>query len=309
MKFSSIIVIISFLILGLGTTNAQSSWKPKPRAGFKLSDGGWINCGWTVAFIDTSVILNPCNPSGDSCDTITDWFWSFGDGRTSKLKNPVENYNWGPIFETGHFNVKLIIKTKFGFSDSIKYQSIYLAEPMAGFAVMSDSIVEVGDSVTFLNQSKLYSKPNWEWNFGDGNILIDKSKRNVVHAYMNPGKYEIYLTLHDTINAFNDEKVCKTISPDLALNERKISITVNKAVKTQKYPVSKITFFPNPTENFVFFKGIDNGEIIIYDPIGQEVLRSQINKQVLDISALRNGSYLIKLTNEDLNWNAFLIKK
>lgn len=297
-------------MITIGNKNAypQLSWKPKPKTGFKISDGGSVNCGWIVNFIDTSVILNPCNSLGDSCDAIVEWFWKFGSGRSSKQQNPKENYNWGPIYENNGFNVTLVIKTKYGFKDSIT-NYLYIAEPEANFKVKGDTVVKVGDPVTFQNRSGLYFNPRWEWNFGDGTVFTNNSKKGeeVVHVYWKPGIYEVYLKLEDTIRIFSKEKICRDIFPDIVSTEKKIIIRVNELVKEAKYSVKKITLFPNPTKDCIKIKGIENGEMRVYDYVGREVLRAQINNELVDVSALMSGSYIVQILKDSFNYKALLI--
>lgn len=94
--------------------------------------------------------------------------WSFGDGTTSTQINPTHKYT-----TAGLFNVKLLVKSSLGCSDSVTYTGFIkvVKSPLISI-VASDTICE--GSTTFSSQlaadtSKITS---WRWSFGNGNISI-----------------------------------------------------------------------------------------------------------------------------------------
>lgn len=113
----------------------------------------------TVNYTDFSV-----PPSGN---TITSWFWNYGDGLTladtSHLQNPFYTYN-----DTGFYNISLTVETNVGCKQT-ETKTIHVAPtPTANFSF--PSVACQNDSISFTNQSTNlsgYSIFNNNWNFGD----------------------------------------------------------------------------------------------------------------------------------------------
>ena len=114
------------------------------------------------------------------------WFWTFGDGGTSKDKNPVYNYN-----DTGFFTVRLIV-WRSGCADTItKTRYIYIRPPIAGFL----------DSFVCSNQKQHYFKDRsigalyWKYWFGDGDSADIPSPS---HLYKDTGRYFVKQQVRDS---------------------------------------------------------------------------------------------------------------
>ncbi len=309
MKFKVGLILLYFSVL-FNTNGFSQSWKPKPVAQYRLAEGGYGSCGVMVLFIDSSKIINPCNIIGDSCDTIIDWTWKFGNGKTSKLKNPICDYR-NPMLETGAVNVTLVIKTKFGFKDSLSHL-VLISDQDTKFRVFkNDTIIEVGDSINFENRSTSMagSTSKWEWSFGNGTSLIDSSNNKAGCRYTKAGKYEVYLTwvLDFTKDGFKTK--CIDTYPDTNLGEKKIIITVNEAVGILNHNPTKLYIFPNPAKDYITIKGVEKGEIVIYDLCGKGIFKEELNpNEHIDISTLIKGIYFVKFTKTGMNYIGRFIK-
>ena len=126
-----------------------------PIADFKVNDQ--LGCSpHTAHFTDLSI---------PTSGTITNWFWSFGNGKTSTLQNPSTTYT-----EIKDFPVYLKITDGNGCESSVsKSNYIKLDGPEAKF--IFDSVVcGIPSNVTFLNQSK-GNDLEYLWDFGDGTTL------------------------------------------------------------------------------------------------------------------------------------------
>lgn len=290
--------------LGCKDTARQKIYVTGAKAGFKSSRGSNV-CQNIISFTDTSRIIDPCAIKGKPCNEIVEYTWNFGDGtQQSKLQNPSHKYT-----QYGTYNVSLKIKTKLGCGDSIS-QKVIISGPQPAFKRVSDSVVCVGDSVTFDNLSKdpIYS-PNWEWNFGDGKVLSTSgTRKSVKHSYTAPGLYEIYLTMFDNIQGTAQR--CSAIYPDTAdVNRKKISVRVVICGKISKNAKSNITIFPNPAYDHIFIKGLTKGELIIFDLSGKEVLKTEISvSESIDISKLNKGTYFIRCSDGSSSYNVRLVK-
>jgi PKD repeat protein len=128
---------------------------------------------------------------------IADYYWDFGDGNSSALKNPVHTYVDG-----GEFEVCLTVTD---FTGTCTDQ--FCMEITVGFEMMCeadfDHVPAQDQSLTveFIDQSQGIVN-HWEWDFGDGHF---SDVQNPAHAYADSGYYSV--TLHvsntDSINWCN----------------------------------------------------------------------------------------------------------
>ncbi len=125
--------------------------------------------------------------SSGSVGDITEWRWNFGDGRTSKLRNPSHTYN-----RAGAYTVTLTVAGPYGATTSTKpaYISVY-TPPKARFSAEPRS----GDAplqVNFTNESTGVFT-SWLWRFGDGTTSTEESP---AHTYNSPRSYTAKLTVY-----------------------------------------------------------------------------------------------------------------
>ena len=134
------------------------------------------NAPLTVSFTDKS--------SGSP----TSWNWNFGDGNTSKDKNPVHTFN-----KTGQYAVTMTASNENGSNALTKSSYIIVSSslnaPVAFFSA-SPTSGNVPLTVSFADQST-GSPTSWNWNFGDGNT---STERNPVHKYNKTGIYSVSMT-------------------------------------------------------------------------------------------------------------------
>ena len=169
----------NFTICTSVSSNCQAgfSWNPTPLG--------------AIAFSDQSIA-----PS----DSITTWFWDFGDGSSSTQQNPNHTYN-----SPGPFVVCLTIGTALGC------QSIYcdtVTTSTGGGCQAAFSYSQQGSNFAFTDQSTSSSPVNWFWDFGDGS---NSGLQNPTHTYANPGTYIVCLTIFDSLQICNST-YCDTIN-------------------------------------------------------------------------------------------------
>ncbi len=131
-----------------------------------------------TAFISTS---NPLTGN-----TITDWFWDFGNGQTSLLQNPLYVYP-----AAGTYTVKHWIRTdKNCNSDTMTKTVVINPLPTANFT-SSNPLCET-KTVTFTDGSAANAGTltGWAWAFGDGSTA---AIQNPVHTYTTAGTYNVTL--------------------------------------------------------------------------------------------------------------------
>ena len=125
---------------------------------------------------------------------VSDYLWSFGDGATSTLQNPVHTY-----FVPGTYTVSLLVTNEYGSNrrtagDFITIGSPpvakYLAEPDRGQAPLTVQFTDLSTG----------NPKSWEWSFGDG---TQSSEKNPVHIFQSAGQYNVTLRV---TNAYGTDK-------------------------------------------------------------------------------------------------------
>ena len=123
-----------------------------------------------------------------SNNTPTGWYWTFGDGGTSTLQNPVYTYT-----ALGSYAVSLGASNSAGSNTTTKTAYITVnnlaTPPVASFTANIQSGT-APLTVQFTDTST--NSPNgWQWAFGDG---IQSTERNPAHTYTQGGTYTVSLT-------------------------------------------------------------------------------------------------------------------
>ncbi|MBN2214163.1 MAG: VCBS repeat-containing protein [Bacteroidales bacterium] len=137
--------------------------------------------------------------------TISAWFWDFGDGTFSTVRNPVHQFSRG-----GTHIVKLKV-TAGQDVDSIIKPVCVKHKPFADFTV---NIVCEGTRTTFTNKSNTDSitVASWLWNFGDGDF--SDVREDIQHSYLLPGNYEARLEI-DATNGCTDSVIKQVIVAEM----------------------------------------------------------------------------------------------
>lgn len=145
----------------------------KPKASFKVSSDTLCR-GTEISFTNLS----------DDDYTIS---WDFGNGMTSKEKNPVYTYSVSGLYE-----VVLKIQNRNGCIDSFVKPVIILPSINAEFSY--ERFCDKGE-IQFKNESIMGSL--YLWDLGDGNT---STQEHPLHKYTNYGDFKVKLTV---INSFN----------------------------------------------------------------------------------------------------------
>jgi len=115
----------------------------------------------------------------------TRWFWRFGDGTTSREKNPYHLYE-----KPGLYTVVLTVYNRFGSDTTIRKDIIEVRPvPVASFTANRTSGTSPL-SVKFTDTSS-GSPTSWFWKFGDSGSSM---QQNPVYVFENTGTYSVQLT-------------------------------------------------------------------------------------------------------------------
>ncbi|MEZ4775620.1 MAG: PKD domain-containing protein [Bacteroidia bacterium] len=158
-----------------------------PQAAFTANDT--LGCApLPVAFTDLS--------SGPS--PINQWLWTFGDGNTAVVKNPLHTYNGN-----GNYTVSLKVTDTKGCTNTVtKPNYVKLTNPVANFT-WNRAFICPGTIVDFRDVS-LADHPltTWLWDFGDGTTA---STQHPSHMYTTAGMYTVTLTVTNALNCSDTE--------------------------------------------------------------------------------------------------------
>jgi PKD repeat protein len=116
----------------------------------------------------------------------TSWSWSFGDGSTSTLENPVHTYT-----SPGSYTVSLTVGDASGNFKTATVTNYVTVEPLAAGFTATPTSGAAPLAVAFTDTST--GEPTaWSWNFGDGTT---STERNPSKTYSTAGSYTVSLTV------------------------------------------------------------------------------------------------------------------
>lgn len=174
--------------------------------------------------------------TGQSSEEPQSWEWDFGDGSTSRERNPIHTYKY-----PGKYNVTLTVRGEVGNADDPSEQKEVevnywgRAKPGSEKLIASFSCNRLKGKapleVHFVDQSQ-GSRNSVEWKFGDGST---SKKQHPTHTYTGPNTYEVTLT----VNRGNEKDEISVLQC--------IVVTENAAPPKAEFTVRK-ELFENRTE-------------------------------------------------------------
>lgn len=160
-------------------------------------------------------------------DNISSWAWTFGDGNTSSVQDPIHQYT-----ADGIYTVSLSVVSSGGCTGNATHTTAIYPNPVVNF---TPSVVCLQTATQFTDLSFVSSTntPNsistWAWDFGDGNTA---AIQNPTHTYATSGTFNAQLTVTTNNN-------CSSMAT--------IPVTVNGM----------------PTAGFTFVNACDNEPILM----------------------------------------------
>jgi len=124
--------------------------------------------------------------TNQSSGDFTSQNWTFGDGGSSGVSNPIHEY-----VTSGTYTVSLTIDGPGGMDQETKTNYITVYDPVYADFTATPTRGIGPLEVTFTNLSS-GSYDGFSWDFGDGNI---SNETNPVHIYANKGVYTVTLTV------------------------------------------------------------------------------------------------------------------
>jgi PKD repeat protein len=136
----------------------------------------------TVSFYDESL---------DEDGSILAWDWDFGDGETSRRKDPVHTFS-----DKGTHRVTLTVEDDDGNTDTVTKSVIVMNLPPTAEFSVSVFTAQIDDEIRFTDSSTDPEEHQltYTWDFGDGGT---SDASNPSHIYVEAGSYTVVLTVAD----------------------------------------------------------------------------------------------------------------
>lgn len=235
--------IIAIALLGL-SANAQCGGNPAP-----LVDFGFTNVcdGSVVSFNDLSTI---------SSGNIQSFQWYFGDGSPfNASQNSSHLYT-----NAGSYNVKLVVISNLGCSDSITKSIVIYPNPVVNYTaspVMGCEPLCVG----FMDSSYIATGFNaqWSWDFGDGGPT--SNSQNPYNCYMNDSVY-LPISYSSTLYVTSDNGCVSFLSK-------------NNYITVDNFPCTGVVW-PGDADNNTI---VDNNDLL---PLGLYFGQTGVSRSSID---------------------------
>lgn len=154
----------------------------------------------TICENDSAYFIN--TTTGDA----SGWFWYFGDGGTSIIKEPTYKYP-----AAGIYKVTLVGRSANGCGDTMVKDSgvVVSPAPKVYFTTEIGDNVSGNTNVNFINKT-LYGD-NFSWAFGNGGFSRAK---NPSESYKDTGYFKVILSAINNFNCFDEFDTILYLSPD-----------------------------------------------------------------------------------------------
>ncbi|OYU95940.1 MAG: hypothetical protein CFE21_05870 [Bacteroidetes bacterium B1(2017)] len=231
-----------------------------PMASFITSDDS-ICGGGSIAFYNNSL-------GGVNCA------WTFGNGATSTLVNPIKTFVGLPTRDTS-YAVKLVLKSPYGCKDSTTLPVKVMALPDARFTGAKNGCTPLDLSL----QNNSLRAITYEWDFGDAelsdSVNEDKTYENILS--LSNKSYTIILKAVSSSGCSDTAKAMVTVFPKPISN-----FTINKGFRcdSAEFKISNMTLGANN------FNWKSNDKLISVPTSGRFCLPNKINS---------DSTYSIKL--------------
>ena len=159
-----------------------------------------------ISYTDASTI---------TAGTISNWYWTFGNGDTSTLQTPpLECYN-----SPGVFSVKLTEKSNNGCPSSLNLPNLITAydHPHANFGATPQPANIMQPFIQFTDETiDQYGLQSWFWTFGDQTDSTS-SIQNPGHTYQDTGTFCPTLVVTNIHQCSDSVEKCIVIDPVFTL--------------------------------------------------------------------------------------------
>ena len=232
----------------------------------------------TAAFTaNTTAGLTPLTVqfTDESTGNPTSWSWTFGDGQTATIKNPVHTYT-----TAGTYSVNLTVTNAYGTDSLVKSDYITVQSLATVAFTANQTSVYAYDPIQFTDQSTGDNITAWNWSFGDNTTSDDQ---NPVHTYTADGTYDV------TLNVTNPAGTA-------TLTKSNYISVVPVPPPTVQFTANQTTVYPNETILFTDQSTNDRFPIQSWNwSFGDDTWVNQTVNEPVTHAYAEPGSYTVEL--------------
>jgi len=256
-----------------------------------------------------TVTVNGLNASFNNTSTnATSYQWDFGDGNSSTAQYPGNTYS-----KPGTYTVCLIIGGTGTCTDTnCMTVTVDTNHCKASFRVAIDTSQKF--KLYLINSSSNLSSHSYTWSFGDG---TSSTSRNPNHQYSTFGRYLVCLTVSDTIYRCNQTH-CDSIGMDSTGKLLKggfiLEVVEDDFSSIEEVISGSIAVYPNPSSKMLNMKlstPANTVDIAVFGVDGKTVWVKEDwpTHESIFIGDLKNGLYLLRVSDGSTSWNARFVKQ
>lgn len=199
-----------------------------------------VSFSTSIACKNNAVVFTD-NSSPPSGNTLSSWYWNFGDGSTlsdtSLVQNPFYTYT-----DTGNYTINLSVQTNVGCKQNYT-KTIHVAPtPSVNF---NNLIACQNDTASFsnLSASPNYNPLVFNWNFGDpaSGANNTSSSANPKHVFSQQGNFPVKLITTNSVGC--KDSLSKTIN---VKSQVKANFTTSAACKNAPTVFTDNSIVPAP---------------------------------------------------------------
>ena len=104
---------------------------------------------------------------------------------------------------------------------------------------------------------------------------------------------------YTSIGGFLFRQDTNTTTPTMIVDELRVTLTPNFTLGLQSNTIAGLNVYPNPVSNGKLYITSDSGAdktVAIYDVLGKQVMATALTNDVVNVSALNAGVYIVKVT-------------
>ena len=223
-----------------------------------------------------------------TADSVTGWFWTFGDGGVSVLQHPLHTYE-----AAGAYTVALNVSGPGGNGEmeKVDYITVYSSILQADFeGDPTSGQAPLAVSFTDLSEGDIEA---WEWDFGDG---ATDSVQHPAHEYSYPGSFTVSLTIHGPAGSSTETKADYILIP----------------VGTQENATEAIMLYPNPVSDrlHIRFTGAARRNLLLQTLDGKQLWERTTTREseTIDMSGFSPGVYTLMIETDGKTSRAKVVK-
>lgn len=269
------------------------------------------NCNFSINAVNNSPSSNVfAFASSYNGSSSSNYLWSFGDGFTSTLPNPIHTY-----YQVGSYTYCLQVDSCPVICDSLLVTNVSPLQCNASFIM--DTVNSQPGMVYVWNMSGVTgaspnASVNFLWSFGDG---ATSTQPFPTHQYQNPGTYVLCLTLTATDSTpaggiSCTSNYCDTLTVDQngniiykgAIMGWSLVVLNPATIGVDEDVFSGFNLYPNPVTDYVVIDvpaNATNATLEIVNLAGQQVNATMLNagtKTEIDLNLLSAGIYFVRIT-------------